>query len=631
MSIPAWRDLLNEMGDFRLQDDGRLSMRILSGPTSGEYSVDHVNNHVRSNSIYFARMLLGEYQTLNKMSVWFNLKLKAAYLNRLSDGDISQLNGSVFSVIEVSEIRKLDNKFFNKISDVALSNLREIYDTSIAARFFLDQMRIISPSLGLSKVKPFTDAPVILKPEEVLTFALSAPTNDFTVGDIVVVGGSLSNFTGAGTSYTAKLNVTSTASSVTVSVARGKFSYLNVNNNAFNQVMAVDRLAPNAPTINVIATDDKINASEKAAGVVVSGTAESGSLVTINWGGVSQNIMASEGTWSTRFASTNIPVDNALSAISVKVTDAAGYVSTTTTRSVMIDTSAPTVVIDTNKASLLFGDTAVLTFTLSELSNNNFGVDDIAVVGGVLSEFTGSGMRYTAFFVGNAKSTQSATVSIKADSFTDEVGNKVNITASANKVMQVDTLLPIEINSVSLSADSGLSQTDLITNVPNQTVQGTLSRALLADEVVQISLDGITWQNATVEGLNFTLPLTLIEGTSFISVHVKDGVGEVGVVIRKSYTLNTSAPDALLRAWVPVAQGGISSTEAQETVNFIVDLSGINAEVGDRVYASFVKKDGSTQRIFLALTQNHLDNGFVSFKLDEILGNLLSKYSTVTI
>jgi hypothetical protein len=211
-----------------------------------------------------------------------------------------------------------------------------------------------------------------------------------------------------------------------------------VNNNAFNQVMAVDRLAPNAPTINVIATDDKINASEKAAGVVVSGTAESGSLVTIDWGGASQNMIVSEGTWSTRFASTNIPVDNALSVISVKVTDAAGYVSTTTTRSVMIDTVAPNaptinlIAVDDKinvlekAAGVIVSGTAesgsVVTITWGGASQN------IAATGGSWS---------TSFASENIPvDNNSSVITVKS---TDAIGN---VSTEVSRLVSIDTKVP---------------------------------------------------------------------------------------------------------------------------------------------------------------------------------------------
>jgi hypothetical protein len=52
--------------------------------------------------------------------------------------------------------------------------------------------------------------------------------------------------------------------------------------------------------------------------------------------------------------------------------------------------------------------------------------------------------------------------------------------------------------SVAFSADTGISNTDLITKTAAQTISGTLSAALASTESVQVSLDnGATWTTAT--------------------------------------------------------------------------------------------------------------------------------------
>ncbi|MGB7995319.1 MAG: Ig-like domain-containing protein, partial [Photobacterium halotolerans] len=61
------------------------------------------------------------------------------------------------------------------------------------------------------------------------------------------------------------------------------------------------------------------------------------------------------------------------------------------------DTTPPTVSISSNKTALKSGETATITFTLSE-SSSNFAIGDVAVTGGSLSNFTGSGATYSATF-----------------------------------------------------------------------------------------------------------------------------------------------------------------------------------------------------------------------------------------
>jgi hypothetical protein len=59
------------------------------------------------------------------------------------------------------------------------------------------------------------------------------------------------------------------------------------------------------------------------------------------------------------------------------------------------DINPPTVAVSSNKANLATGETATISFTLSE-SSTDFNLGDVTVIGGTLSNFTGSGTTYSA-------------------------------------------------------------------------------------------------------------------------------------------------------------------------------------------------------------------------------------------
>ncbi|AMS13796.1 hypothetical protein A3218_05605 [Pseudomonas chlororaphis] len=102
-----------------------------------------------------------------------------------------------------------------------------------------------------------------------------------------------------------------------------------------------------APTINMVATDDKVNATEKTAGVNVNGTAEVGSSVKVVWGTAEHTVKADvDGKWSSTFAQADIPADGNTS-ISAVATDVAGNVSTAGTHAVKVDTVVPVPTIAT--------------------------------------------------------------------------------------------------------------------------------------------------------------------------------------------------------------------------------------------------------------------------------------------
>ena len=131
--------------------------------------------------------------------------------------------------------------------------------------------------------------------------------------------------------------------------------------------IAIDTVST-TPTITTVATDDKINASEKTAGVGISGVAEAGASVAVTLGGYTQTVTADgSGAYTTTFVTANIPADTTSTNVTVIATDVNGNVSATTTHAIAIDTTNPTVTITTNDSILGIGETATITITFSEM------------------------------------------------------------------------------------------------------------------------------------------------------------------------------------------------------------------------------------------------------------------------
>ena len=105
--------------------------------------------------------------------------------------------------------------------------------------------------------------------------------------------------------------------------------------------ITIDAVAPDAPVIHVVSDDDRVNAIDKAASIVVTGTAEAGSDILVEWDLISHSVaLASDATnWSVTFTSSQIPTTS--NNISVTATDVAGNASTASVRSVTVDVSAP--------------------------------------------------------------------------------------------------------------------------------------------------------------------------------------------------------------------------------------------------------------------------------------------------
>lgn len=99
-----------------------------------------------------------------------------------------------------------------------------------------------------------------------------------------------------------------------------------------------------------------MNALEKSAGVVVSGTAEAGSKVDIKWGEASKSANASSlGAWTVTFAAGDVPADGS-TTVQAKATDSAGNISQISTLPITIDSGIPltpnvSLVLDTGNSS----------------------------------------------------------------------------------------------------------------------------------------------------------------------------------------------------------------------------------------------------------------------------------------
>ena len=138
------------------------------------------------------------------------------------------------------------------------------------------------------------------------------------------------------------------------------------------------------------------------------------------------------------------------------------------TKNIVVDTIAPTVTITSDKPALKIGETATITFTLSETSTN-FTQSDVAVAGGTLSSFAGTGTSYTATFTPAVGSTIPGQVSVAANALTDAAGN-ANAAASLATPIAIDTIAPtIAISSTKTALKAGETATITFTLSENST------------------------------------------------------------------------------------------------------------------------------------------------------------------
>ncbi|RKG36781.1 Ig-like domain-containing protein, partial [Acinetobacter rongchengensis] len=103
----------------------------------------------------------------------------------------------------------------------------------------------------------------------------------------------------------------------------------------------------------------------------------------------------------------------------------------------------------------------------------------------------------------------------------------------------------------SITDDTGLSSTDLITNDQTLILNGKITEPLAADETVQISLDGgKTWLDAVVDRNNGSWSYDntnnpLADGVYAVQVRTVDEAGNVGPITEQKITIDTTIPEQL--------------------------------------------------------------------------------------
>lgn len=149
----------------------------------------------------------------------------------------------------------------------------------------------------------------------------------------------------------------------------------------------------------------------------------------------------------------------------------------------------------------------------------------------------------------------------------------------ANKNIVIDTTAPTTtVATAAFSADTGASNTDLITKVAAQTVNGTLSANLANGETVQVSLDnGATWATATasVGSSAWSLSGVTLIGSNTLKARVNDAAGNSGAVWSNAYVLDTTAPvvptvNALAATSTTPTLTGTATLAAGETLSVSV-------------------------------------------------------------
>jgi len=403
-----------------------------------------------------------------------------------------------------------------------------------------------------------------------LTITLSEASTDFAVGDITFFGGTLSSFSGSGTSYSVVFTPTADRSSGSgyalvlssfFSDAAGNFNSGSTTTNfTYDTRVPTVSIAASATTLKSGETSTlTFTLSEASTSFVVTDiTASGGTLSSFSGSGASYTVVFTP-TANTQTGSGSVSV------ASGAFTDAAGNGNTaSSTTAFTYDTQAPTVSIAAGSVSLKSGETSTLTITLSEASTD-FAVGDITFSGGTLSSFSGSGTSYSVVFTPTANTqTGSGSVSVASGGFTDAAGN--SNTASSATAITYDTQAPtVSIAAGSASLKSG----------ETSTLTFTLSEASTNFVVTDITASGGTLSSFAGSGTSYSVVFTPTANTqsgsgsvSVASGGFTDAAGNSNTASSATtITYDTQSPS------VSSIVAGTSTLKSGETTTLTITLS----------------------------------------------------------
>ena len=307
-----------------------------------------------------------------------------------------------------------------------------------------------------------------------INFNFSEAPSSFTTSDITVTGGTLSNFLGSGTSYTATFTPTDNTSSGSGSIGTIAGFFTDTNSNS---ILASNLATPItydtvSPTVAITSSSSTLN--KGATSTVSFNFSEAPSSFTASditvTGGTLGPLTGSGTSYTAIFTPTpNVGTGSASIGIaSGSFTDTAGNpitASSSLATPITFDTLCPTVTITSDQTTLQKWQTSTLTFQFSD-APSSFTADDITVTGGTLSNLSGSGTSYTATFTPDDNTNGgSASISTSAGFFRNSDGNSILASTLAAPITYNTMLTPINLFSRLRDASSKITTSTALSTV----------------------------------------------------------------------------------------------------------------------------------------------------------------------
>ncbi len=332
--------------------------------------------------------------------------------------------------------------------------------------------------------------------------------------------------------------------------------------------LQVDTIAPGVD-MGIVEGDNIINAAEASDGVVLSGTGEAGSSLSIEFEGVTQTVtVGDDGTWTSSFDASAIGTGTYDSTVSITATDLAGN-SQTETFTVHIDTDGLATI-----TSPIAGDDIVnaaeaaagVTLTGTAEAGSSVAV----TVEGVTHTVTaaGDGTWSVTYAAGEIpQGTYDTSVSVTA---TDLAGN----VTSTSDSFRVDTEISAAMDASQLGGDNTANATEVAGGF-------TLTGTAEPGSSVAVTMQGVTHTVTTAANGAWAATFAageIPQGTynSTVSITATDAAGN------SATTTGTVAVDTELSAAINTGQAGGDDIANAAEVAGGVSLTG-TADAGSTV------------------------------------------------
>ncbi len=376
-----------------------------------------------------------------------------------------------------------------------------------------------------------------------ITFTFSEVVTGFSLSDINVSGGEVSNFSGSDHLYSATFTQDGSNTQPDVWVASGVAQDPSGNLNTAGTGPAFS-LDISAPSLIISAADSLISAGEATLISFDFSESVSGfSVADINIaGGALSALSGSLSHYTALFtqSGTDIP---SISVNAGVVQDSYGNLNETAQSPIFsLDISAPSLIISAADSLISAGDATLISFDFSE-AITGFNVADVNVLGGTLSDFSGSLASYSAIFTQSENVTPD--ISVNAAVLLDIAGNANS--AAVSPMFSLDTIAPslsINITDNTLSPGETTGVTFTFTELP-----------------IDFTLADISTDNALISGLILTddakvytailtptAKLQDFSNTVTVSANYTDAAGNTG-------SSATSANYVIDNNYVPIMTG----------------------------------------------------------------------------